>query len=54
MEPERNFVGLYPKPFLSTYRVPYTGFLATELNRILVKGSPYRLWWAEICLELTE
>lgn len=40
VEPERNFMGLYPKPFLSTYCVPYTGLLANELNRIPTKGSP--------------
>lgn len=40
VKPEKNFMGLLSKPFLSTYCVLYTGLLATELNRTPMKGSP--------------
>lgn len=40
VELERTFMGLFSKPFLSTYCVPYAGLLATELNRTPMKGSP--------------
>lgn len=40
VEPERTFMGLFSKPFLSTYCVPYTGLLATERSRTPMKGSP--------------
>lgn len=49
VEPERNFMGLSPKPFLSSCCVPRLGLLATELNRMPMNGSPQRSWWAEIC-----
>lgn len=40
VESGRNFIELFPKPFLGIFCVPDTGLLASKPNRVPMKGSP--------------